>query len=54
MWVKVGMAQDLLHDGQRHAGPDQFHGPGMAQDVRMGCGRIFEKFLNLAKIFYSS
>ena len=30
------MAQDLLHDGQGHAGPDHFHGPGMTQDVRMG------------------
>jgi hypothetical protein len=29
------MAQDLLYDGQGHAGPDQFHGAGMAQEVRM-------------------
>jgi hypothetical protein len=29
------MTQDLLHDGQWHAGPNHFHGPGMAQDMRM-------------------
>jgi len=32
------MAQDPLHDGQWHPGPNHFHGPGMAQDVRMGEG----------------
>ena len=28
----------MPYDGQWHAGPDHFQGPGMAQDVRMGQG----------------